>query len=112
MKTFSKWVSGTAVIFLLAILCMAVNPASAAEEVKNTIAGDTAGAVAEAAPENQGGVEQSVADPKGPPINPGPGWYVKTHGKNAGTYKYFEHGHPENQSEWDYYGPNPPPYGS
>ena len=112
MITFNEWTSGLAVFFLLAIMFMVVSFASATEEVKNKIAADTAGTVVQAAPENQGSVEQSVADPKGPPINPGPGWYVKTHGKNAGTYKYFEHGHPENQSEWTYYGPNPPPYGS
>ena len=108
MKTFNKWASGLAVIFLLALLCMAVNPASAAEKVKNTIAEDT---IAQEAAENPGGVEQSVADPKGPPIFGLPGWYIKTHGKNAGTYKYFKNGHPENQSEWEYFGPDPP-YGS
>ena len=112
MKAFSERKSGLNIFFVLAILLMVVSFVSAADEVKNKIPGDTPGAVTQAAPEHQGSVHQRVADPKGPPVNPGPGWYVKTRGKNAGTYKYFVHGHPENKSEWDYYGPNPPPYGS
>lgn len=112
LRNRRPWAMGMAVIFLLGILLVAVNPAPAAEEVKNKTKADTAGTVAQEAPENPGGLEQGVAGPQGPPINPGAGWYIKIHGKNAGTYKYFPHGHPENQSEWDYYGPNPPPYGS
>jgi hypothetical protein len=112
MKTLNEWTRGPAIFFLIAIMFMVVSFASAAEKVKNENAGDTPSGVAEAALENQGRVEPSVADFKGPPMNPGPGWYVKIHGKNAGTYKYFKNGHPENQSEWTYYGPNPPPYAS
>jgi len=113
MKTFSKWTIGLAVFFLLAIMFMVVNPASAAEEVKNKIAADTAGAVVQAAPENPGNVEEGMDDPQGPPYNPGPGCYKKIHGKvGKTTYKYFPQGHPEGSSEWIYVGPSCAPYGS
>jgi hypothetical protein len=39
-----------------------------------------------------------------PPTNPGPGYYEKVHGENAGVIKYFPNGQPSNQSEWRFVG--------
>jgi len=109
MKTFNKWTGCVGAIFLLAILFMVANPASAAKASKNKNAGDAT----QAAQQSQNRFEQSVGDPQGPPDNPGPGCYKKIHGKNAeSTYKYFKNGHPENSSEWEWVGPSCAPYGS
>jgi hypothetical protein len=47
------------------------------------------------------------------PNNPGPGYYQKIHGENAGEIKYFPNGHPQPQdnNEWVYLGNTPPSCG-
>ncbi len=108
MKTFNKWSCCLAVMFVLSILFLIANPASAVQASKNKNAGDAT----QASQQNQNRFEQGVGDPQGPPDNPGPGCYEKIHGKNdKTTYKYFKNGHPENPSEWIYVGPSCAPYG-
>jgi hypothetical protein len=109
MKTFNKWASCLAVIFVLAIIFVVANPVSAAQASDNKNPGGAAGALTQAQQQSQNTFEQGVGDPQGPPENPGPGCYKKIHGKKAETtYKYFPNGHPEGQSEWEYVGPTCP----
>jgi hypothetical protein len=94
MKTFSKWASLLGGFFLLAIILTFVDPSSALPTSKN----------------KESGNKQVPAEVYAPPTFEGPGWFEKIHGKNKGTYKYFKK-HPENSSEWRWYGTEPPPYG-
>ena len=112
MKTFNKWSCCLAVIFVLSMLFLIANPVSAANASEKKNAGDTSGSVTQAAQQSQNSLEQGVGDPQGPPDNPGPGCYEKIDGKDAGTYQYFKHGHPEGPTKWRYRYAGPEcPYG-
>lgn len=115
MKTFRKsrqWAMGMAVIFLLGILFVAVNPASAAQGSEKTGGKSAAAGAAGTLSGGQVGGQHGKSDPQGPPENPGPGCYKKIPGKGDKTiYKYFKNGHPDNPSDWEYVGPSCEPYG-
>jgi|GEM_PF-1476498 len=113
MKTFrtcGQWSMCVAVIFLLGILLITVNPVSAAQGAEKK--SETAAGAAGISSGGQAGEQHGKSDPQGPPDNPGPGCYKKIPGKDDKTiYKYFINGHPENPSEWEYVGDSCEPYG-
>jgi hypothetical protein len=95
-------------VLLPVVLCLMWGTAFAGEKAgkkspQNEISGPTA--TVEANAPQQLSDEQMALLKKGPPEFFGePGYYIKTRGKTAGTIKYFKNGHPENNSEWEYYG--------
>ena len=116
MSTHRMWKTWMGVIFLLAIMCLVMQPVFAAEKSKNKEKEKIAANVETPTQSHQEKVLTILANTSGPPITPGPGgpgWYVKQHGANKGWVKYFKHGHPENGSEWKWQNgqSGPGPYG-
>lgn len=103
MNTHGIWKSCLEIFFLLAIMCLLVQPVFAAEKSKNKEKEKIEASLQTPPQTHQEKVEKILADSSGPPITPGPGgpgWYVKQNGANKGWVKWFKHGHPENKSEW------------
>ena len=103
MKSAIIWKYSLAAIFLLAITCLAIQPALAADKSKKKDNPNVADTVDQTLPQDQLSAEQLAILEQGPWENPGPGTYTKTvKGNDKVLTKEFKNGHPENNSGWVY----------
>lgn len=99
MSMHRTWKTCLGVFFLLAIMCLVMQPAFAAGKSKNK---DKDSAGVETPPQtHQEKVEQILANTSGPPINPIPIPYYKfVPGNDKILVKDFKNGHPNINSGW------------
>lgn len=109
MSMHRTWKTCLGIIFLLAIMCLVMQPAFAAGNSKNKgkKEKDAVTTSSEASTPISQDIEIILTNSNGPPISFGPGWYYKEvpgKGNDKILYKEFKNDGPNLNSGWTPYG--------